>query len=58
MGHDDMLNRLRRQTYLVGSQLKGDSTSEGYIRALQQGCRSVERESAPRPFRKRRIAEV
>jgi len=53
-----MLNRLRRQTYLVGSQLKGDSTSEGYIRALQQGCRSVERESAPRPFRKRRIAEV
>ena len=31
-----------RQTYLVGGQLKGDSTPEGYVRALQQGCRSVE----------------
>lgn len=29
-------------TYLVGNQLKGESTVEGYIRALQQGCRSVE----------------
>lgn len=32
------------QTYLVGNQLQGDSTAEGYIRALQQGCRCVERE--------------
>lgn len=31
-------------TYLVGHQLVGDSTAEGYIRALLQGCRSVERE--------------
>jgi hypothetical protein len=31
------------QTYLIGGQLKGDSTAEGYIRALQQGCRTVER---------------
>ncbi|MBW0506130.1 hypothetical protein O181_045845 [Austropuccinia psidii MF-1] len=29
-------------TYLVGNQLQGQSTVEGYIRALQQGCRSVE----------------
>ncbi|CAH7672476.1 PLC-like phosphodiesterase [Phakopsora pachyrhizi] len=29
-------------TYLVGNQLKGQSTLEGYIRALQEGCRSVE----------------
>ncbi|KAG8903572.1 Phospholipase C [Tulasnella sp. 403] len=29
-------------TYLVGNQLVGDSTTEGYIRALLQGCRSVE----------------
>ncbi|PLW37449.1 hypothetical protein PCASD_10657 [Puccinia coronata f. sp. avenae] len=29
-------------TYLVGNQLKGESTVEGYIRALQHGCRSVE----------------
>ncbi|EGG00001.1 uncharacterized protein MELLADRAFT_112249 [Melampsora larici-populina 98AG31] len=29
-------------TYLVGNQLKGESTVEGYIRALQEGCRSVE----------------
>lgn len=29
-------------TYLVGNQLVGDSTIEGYIRALLQGCRSVE----------------
>lgn len=36
-----------RQTYLVGGQLKGDSTPEGYIRALQQGCRCVERTSVP-----------
>lgn len=29
-------------TYLVAGQLKGDSTIEGYIRALLQGARSVE----------------
>jgi phosphatidylinositol phospholipase C delta len=33
------------QTYLVGNQLNGESTTEGYIRALQQGCRTVERAS-------------
>ena len=30
-------------TYLVGSQLVGSSTVEGYIRALLHSCRSVER---------------
>lgn len=30
-------------TYLVGHQLVGESTIEGYIRALLHGCRSVER---------------
>lgn len=34
-------------TYLVGNQFRGESTVEGYIRALQQGCRSVEREPQP-----------
>lgn len=29
-------------TYLVGHQLVGESTIEGYIRALGSGCRSVE----------------
>ncbi|KAK4046766.1 hypothetical protein OIV83_005871 [Microbotryomycetes sp. JL201] len=29
-------------TYLVGNQFQGESTVEGYIRALEQGCRSVE----------------
>ncbi|GAA94008.1 uncharacterized protein L969DRAFT_92944 [Mixia osmundae IAM 14324] len=29
-------------TYLLGGQLAGNSSVEGYIRALQQGCRSVE----------------
>ncbi|KAG8866054.1 Phospholipase C [Serendipita sp. 405] len=29
-------------TYLVGHQLVGDSTIEGYIRTLLHGCRSVE----------------
>lgn len=29
-------------TYLVGNQLQGESTVEGYIRALQRGCRCVE----------------
>ena len=29
-------------TYLVGHQLVGDSTVEGYIRALLHSCRSVE----------------
>ncbi|GAA5842020.1 hypothetical protein JCM5353_001096 [Sporobolomyces roseus] len=29
-------------TYLIGSQFQGQSTVEGYIRALQQGCRCVE----------------
>ncbi|KAL8291858.1 hypothetical protein RQP46_002116 [Phenoliferia psychrophenolica] len=29
-------------TYLVGNQLAGEATIEGYIRALQQGCRCVE----------------
>lgn len=32
-------------TYLIGHQLVGDSTVEGYIRALLHGCRSVERTS-------------
>ena len=32
-------------TYLVGHQLVGDSTIEGYIRALLHGARSVERKS-------------
>ena len=31
-------------TYLVGHQLVGVSTIEGYIRALLHGCRTVERE--------------
>ena len=30
-------------TYLVGHQLVGVSTIEGYIRALLHSCRSVER---------------
>jgi len=30
-------------TYLVGHQLVGYSTIEGYIRALLHSCRSVER---------------
>ena len=30
-------------TYLVGHQLVGESTIEGYIRALLHSCRSVER---------------
>lgn len=29
-------------TYLVGNQWRGDSTIEGYVRALLAGCRSVE----------------
>ncbi|XP_077861645.1 inactive phospholipase C-like protein 2 [Saccoglossus kowalevskii] len=29
-------------TYLIEDQLKGPSSAEGYIRALQRGCRSVE----------------
>ncbi|CAG8557041.1 8548_t:CDS:10 [Paraglomus occultum] len=29
-------------TYLVGHQFKGISSVEGYVRALQQGCRCVE----------------
>lgn len=29
-------------TYLVGDQIVGDSSVEGYIRALQKGCRCVE----------------
>ncbi|KAJ7448275.1 1-phosphatidylinositol-4,5-bisphosphate phosphodiesterase 1 [Mycena galericulata] len=29
-------------TYLVGHQLVGESTIEGYVRALQAGCRCVE----------------
>ncbi|GAA5862371.1 hypothetical protein JCM3774_002495 [Rhodotorula dairenensis] len=29
-------------TYLIGTQFQGQSSVEGYIRALQQGCRSVE----------------
>ena len=34
-------------TYLVGHQLVGDSTIEGYIRALLHSCRSVEGEFQP-----------
>jgi hypothetical protein len=32
-------------TYLIGHQWKGESTVEGYVRALLAGCRSVESES-------------
>ena len=31
-------------TYLIGNQWKGESTVEGYVRALLAGCRSVESE--------------
>lgn len=31
-------------TYLIGHQWKGESTVEGYVRALLAGCRSVESE--------------
>ena len=34
-------------TYLVGNQLMGTSTIEGYIRALLHSCRSVERKWNP-----------
>jgi len=34
-------------TYLVGNQLMGTSTIEGYIRALLHSCRSVERKWHP-----------
>ncbi|KAF5367411.1 hypothetical protein D9758_003633 [Tetrapyrgos nigripes] len=42
-------------TYLLGHQLVGSSTTEGYIRALLSGCRSVEldiydSDSGPRIF--------
>ena len=38
-------------TYLIGHQLVGVSTIEGYIRALLHGCRSVERQSSYHPSR-------
>jgi hypothetical protein len=34
-------------TYLIGNQLTGETTVEGYIRALLHSCRSVERSFLP-----------
>jgi len=42
-------------TYLLGHQLVGDSTIEGYIRALLHSCRSVERKRILSSFRTRLI---
>ena len=42
-------------TYLVGHQLVGESTVEGYIRALLHSCRSVERKSRYSPCEKTHI---
>lgn len=39
-------------TYLVGHQLVGDSTIEGYIRALLHSCRSVEGTFNPNSHRR------
>ena len=40
-------------TYLLGHQLNGESSTEAYIRPLQSGCRSVERNSSPLPGAKK-----
>jgi phosphatidylinositol phospholipase C delta len=36
-------------TYLIGHQWKGESTVEGYVRALLAGCRSVESKCLSEP---------
>ena len=41
-------------TYLVGHQLVGESTIEGYCRALLHGCRSVEGKWEPFNFAKQK----
>lgn len=60
--HQDMSQTLSNyfissshNTYLLGHQLTGISSIEGYIRALQSGCRCVERRFFPGMLSRRRL---